>query len=297
MSDLIVNKKDPDQSIMDIGSNCSKCNRLDFLPFTCEYCKLIFCEDHRRLEAHQCPGTDKFYNQAKQSYDYTSKSQDSPEPISSLFPNRDQDRAKINQLINKNPNPTTIKDKAFRVGDSAKTHKNAFSKFNKFISLQRDKLVKNPSGIKKLFGSSSSSSSSTSNKPTTLLSGNKNPAVDLQLLRSTSKGDKKISPSDRVYVWCLYVDANEEEEDKLKNIDINKQRVGVILNKNWPIGRGLDVISEVLRIKNDNNKTNDVHDRLNIFKLSSEPVLIKNSDRCGSLKTGDVLYLVRGSIE
>lgn len=294
MTNLMVDNKGKDESMMDIGTNCSKCNRLDFLPFTCEYCKLVFCEDHRKLEAHQCPGTEKFYNQAKKEYDYTKKSQDSPEPIASLFPNREQDRAKVDKLINQQqPKPTNIKT-AFRVGDAAKGKKNAFSKFNKFINLQREKInTQSGSKIKKLFSKDSGKASGRSSGGL----GAKNATVDIQLLRKTSKGDSKIKPEDRVYVWCLYVDANEEEEDKLKKIDIDKQRVGVFLNKHWPVGRGLDVISETLKIKNNNNRTTDVHERLNIFKMTPEAELVKTSDRCSKFKTGDILYLVRGMTE
>lgn len=35
----------------DIGSHCSECRQLDFLPFTCAKCKLVFCLDHRNKHA------------------------------------------------------------------------------------------------------------------------------------------------------------------------------------------------------------------------------------------------------
>ncbi|KAG0309021.1 zinc finger, AN1-type domain [Dissophora globulifera] len=40
-----------------IGKHCSdhSCSQLDFLPYTCQYCSQIFCQDHWRLETHQCP--------------------------------------------------------------------------------------------------------------------------------------------------------------------------------------------------------------------------------------------------
>ncbi|KAF9081426.1 zinc finger, AN1-type domain [Mortierella sp. GBA35] len=39
-----------------IGKHCSDktCSQLDFLPFTCQYCKQIYCQDHWRLEGHTC---------------------------------------------------------------------------------------------------------------------------------------------------------------------------------------------------------------------------------------------------
>ena len=39
-----------------IGAHCSNefCHIKTFLPFTCQYCKLKFCEDHWRPEWHKC---------------------------------------------------------------------------------------------------------------------------------------------------------------------------------------------------------------------------------------------------
>ncbi|KAF9349505.1 hypothetical protein BGX26_012201 [Mortierella sp. AD094] len=43
-----------------IGKHCSDstCSQLDFLPFNCQYCKQTFCQDHWRLENHNCPNKD-----------------------------------------------------------------------------------------------------------------------------------------------------------------------------------------------------------------------------------------------
>lgn len=39
-----------------IGQHCSlkECNRLDFLPITCDACDQVFCVDHYKYETHQC---------------------------------------------------------------------------------------------------------------------------------------------------------------------------------------------------------------------------------------------------
>lgn len=41
----------------DLGLHCSKvdCGQLDFLPFTCHGCRLVFCLDHRSYQGHNCP--------------------------------------------------------------------------------------------------------------------------------------------------------------------------------------------------------------------------------------------------
>jgi len=38
----------------DVGANCSFCKQKDFLPVTCEYCKEIFCSNHKFPEEHFC---------------------------------------------------------------------------------------------------------------------------------------------------------------------------------------------------------------------------------------------------
>uniref|UniRef100_A0A8H7Y3Y3 AN1-type domain-containing protein n=1 Tax=Psilocybe cubensis TaxID=181762 RepID=A0A8H7Y3Y3_PSICU len=45
-----------DTHILDIGQQCShpSCLLVDFLPFKCQHCKLPFCQEHFRVEHHQC---------------------------------------------------------------------------------------------------------------------------------------------------------------------------------------------------------------------------------------------------
>jgi predicted nucleic acid binding AN1-type Zn finger protein len=40
----------------DLGKQCylKECKQLDFLPFTCEYCKHVFCHEHWKPENHHC---------------------------------------------------------------------------------------------------------------------------------------------------------------------------------------------------------------------------------------------------
>lgn len=42
---------------MEVGTHCNNptCNRLDFLPIKCQYCKKTFCSDHFQLSNHDCP--------------------------------------------------------------------------------------------------------------------------------------------------------------------------------------------------------------------------------------------------
>lgn len=40
----------------DTGKQCSSkiCQRLDFLPFHCQHCNLVFCKEHFQPSAHEC---------------------------------------------------------------------------------------------------------------------------------------------------------------------------------------------------------------------------------------------------
>ncbi|KAG0470645.1 hypothetical protein HPP92_017345 [Vanilla planifolia] len=45
------------EAFPDLGKHCEHddCNQLDFLPFTCDGCRKVFCLEHRTHKAHGCP--------------------------------------------------------------------------------------------------------------------------------------------------------------------------------------------------------------------------------------------------
>eukprot|EP01132_Coremiostelium_polycephalum_P011568 gene11568-14170_t len=47
----------PDRDLDKIGVHChlKDCNLLDFLPFTCDGCKKMFCLEHKDYGEHKCP--------------------------------------------------------------------------------------------------------------------------------------------------------------------------------------------------------------------------------------------------
>ncbi|CAE6071010.1 unnamed protein product [Arabidopsis arenosa] len=48
------------EAFPDLGEHCQNpdCKLLDFLPFTCDGCKLVFCLEHRSYKSHSCPKSD-----------------------------------------------------------------------------------------------------------------------------------------------------------------------------------------------------------------------------------------------
>ena len=47
--------------ILAVGKRCShsQCMLVDFLPFNCQHCRKSFCQEHFKVEAHQCPQYDE----------------------------------------------------------------------------------------------------------------------------------------------------------------------------------------------------------------------------------------------
>ncbi|XP_051141468.1 zinc finger AN1 domain-containing stress-associated protein 12 [Andrographis paniculata] len=48
------------EAFPDLGSHCQHldCRQLDFLPFTCNACRKVFCLEHRSYKAHECPNSE-----------------------------------------------------------------------------------------------------------------------------------------------------------------------------------------------------------------------------------------------
>lgn len=169
-----------DTGIIDIGKNCSTCHRLDFLPFVCEYCKLTFCEDHRRLDSHQCKYQRRHNNQGGQGgYRYTGPS------AASLFPDNSQRKRQqeLKFVASQLPEP---------INASQSLPKSALQRFKWFIdknlTLATLKLKKD-------------------NSPMAVVA-----------MKPKAQGDNKIAIGDRVYVWTVYVDGdlNKLNVEKVK---------------------------------------------------------------------------------
>ncbi|CUM51331.1 uncharacterized protein AC631_02227 [Debaryomyces fabryi] len=273
---LFVNetKVHPDQGIMNIGKQCHKCQQVDFLPFHCEYCKFTYCSNHRSLDSHQCPVKPQEKTRSSQQYDATA---------ASLFPDREKDKIKLeNSINNATPKATNILGRNGAQG-------NVIAKFAKFLRLQKNKKSTDDK-VMGLFKKKSVPSARTK-------------VADMAILRREAKGDTKVSDTDKIYLWCLYINpkqvSDNAEEDIFSNIDVHKEKRAVWVSKQWSVGRALDSIADNLSIVNINNRTRESDERLCICKVSDDelPVLLETSDRClKAFRNADLIYLVRGKI-
>lgn len=256
-NNLFMSVKPPskDVGLMNLGKHCHKCSELDFLPFHCEFCNHTYCSKHRTLDLHGCVRPSSPVGNS----DYSGPT------AASLFPDRAKHQQMLDDLL-KAPTATTIAG-LLGVGDS----KNALTKLTKFLHIQRTKRQKRSFFLKK-----------TPNK-----------VVELASIKKVARGGP-VPEADRVYLWVLFVDRNEDDMDK---IDAEKERRGVWVSKNWSVGRALDSLADVLGIMNYNNSTQQTSERLNLFKLEkNEPKVLETSKKVGlALTNGDMVYLVRGS--
>lgn len=159
-----------------------------------------------------------------------------------------------------------------RIGDtsiiSSTTNKSALDKLAKFFKRRESK----KDVTKK-------TKSKTSNK-----------MIQLINLKRTAKGDSSIPLDNRIYVYCLVLDSD--------NDDSNEHQI--YINKVWPVGRALDYIAKQLNVPNQNNNFKiDSDQKLNLYRKDDQTGAIKyllSANRVSTdIKDLDSLYLVRGN--
>lgn len=271
-NNLFMNKvKTPseDLGILNLGKHCFKCNELDFLPFHCEFCNHTYCSNHRGLETHNCVG--------RNEKEHVPKEYSGP-TAASLFPDHKKRQEQLNASL-KPAKPTTIAQKQ-NVKDSSKP--NPLMKLTRFLHLQR--LERQKSTKSSLFGRNKSSTTSKVSNVT-----------EIANIKKTAKGASNVNVADRIYLWVLYINQNEDELDKT---NVQRDRRGVWVLKAWSVGRALDLVSDVLGIVNNNNSTQQAAERLNLFVVKEEdPVLMETTKKvAATLLSGDTIYLVKGSM-
>lgn len=262
MTQVEINKED--QGVMNLGKHCYKCQQLNFLPFHCEFCNHVYCSQHRSLDVHNCVGRPQSpSNGGNNTY--------SGPTAASLFPDKEKRQKELEKRLELSKlSATTIEEKATKTGKSS-----AITKLTKFLHLQKLSRKK----LSLLFSRPKAT----------------NKVAETSSIKKVAKGPNNVSQTDRIYVWVLYVNRNEDEIEK---INPEKERKGVWVSKNWTIGRALDSVADVVGIMNHNNKTSETSERLQLFKaVDDAPVTLPLAKKVGgSFSNGDTVYLVRGTL-
>ncbi|KAI0859499.1 AN1-like zinc finger protein [Xylaria cubensis] len=277
--------KDTDPTL--IGKHCQLeyCNQLDFLPFFCQSCKKTFCLDHRTEDSHKCENKGAWAERRRQAQlarpaagegkrmrDYVSEkpcaAADCKTTVgTSLVPgvhcaSCNHDYCLKHRLREEHDCQNKTPIGARPVNEQAKS---AFAKLRAWGSAKKEQASR---ALPKA-------------KPTSASAR----MVAVNNLKKTAKGDAKLPPEKRVY---LYVEA-EAETTTAKNY-----KGEFFYSKDWVTGRVLDAAAKSLQIENVNNQSSDERDKLRIFHVEGGRVLEFNEKVGSALASGNTIVLLRG---
>lgn len=278
-----------------IGAHCQMpfCHQLDFLPFRCESCRGKFCLDHRTESAHDCPKAGTWARERRQ--------RNSPAPTSYAptqkpnVLNHEQQCSNVSckTLVNTPLTPGIhcpncnrqycLKHRMREDHDCAKlTPLGAKPQTQKERGLAAlDKL--RAWGASRKPTSSSTTKAPAKPKPTSAKAGSSIAAVNK--LKQTAKGDDKIPIDKRVY---LHVEASADTTTA-------KYPTGdFYYNKEFSVGRVLDIAAKALQVANVNNRGGGEEDKLRVFHVEGGR-LLEFSEKLGdATKTGNTIVILRG---
>ncbi|KAH8645028.1 hypothetical protein IG631_02492 [Alternaria alternata] len=283
-----------------IGAHCQMeyCNVLDFLPFRCESCHGKFCLDHRTEYAHKCPKEGEWARQRAKNNQASSLS--TPKPT--VF-NHDQQCAdpSCKTLIDtaraqgvhcvrcnrryclkhrfeedhdcKNLTPIGARPQNYV---QARTQ-TALTRLKAWAEQKKKDDEKRRSAPKKTgflgIGKSSASSAAASAQ------------AELNALKRTAKGEASVPQEKRIY---LHVEASADTTKA-------KYPTGKFFyNKEWTVGRVLDMAAKSLQVQNVNNRGGGEEEKLRVFHVEGGR-LLKFSEKIGEPCTsGNMIVLLRG---
>ncbi|KAI0600092.1 AN1-like zinc finger protein [Biscogniauxia sp. FL1348] len=281
--------KDTDATL--IGKHCQLeyCNQLDFLPFFCQSCKKTFCLDHRTEDAHRCASRGAWAERRRQAQlarpsagegirmrDYVTEkpcaAADCKTTVgTSLAPgvhcatcNRDYClRHRLREEHDcRSRVPVGARPAPFDVSEQTRS---AFARLRAWGTAKKEQ----------------ASRALPKPKPTSASAR----LVAVNSLKKTARGDAKLPPEKRVYV---YVEA-EAETTTAKNY-----KGEFFYSKDWVVGRVLDAAAKSLQVENVNNQSSDERDKLRVFHVEGGRVLEFNEKIGSAVVSGNTIVLLRG---
>ncbi len=282
-------QKLPDTSL--VGKHCQLdyCNQLDFLPFYCQSCHKTFCLDHRTEGAHKCANAGAWAErrrlaqmarpaagEGKKLRDYVSEkpcaSPDCKTVVgTSLVPgvhctNCNRDYCLKHRLREdhdcSNLTPLGARPQTFDARASAKS---ALDKLRAWGTAKKEQAGR---VLPKA-------------KPTSASAR----LVAVNALKKTAKGDEKLAPEKRVYVYV---------EAEAGTTDAKIPKGGFFYSRDWVIGRVLDAAARSLQIQNINNASSNEQDKLRVFHVEGGRLLEFNEKVGAALVSGNTIVLLRG---
>lgn len=112
-----------------------------------------------------------------------------------------------------------------------------------------------------------------------------NAQAELNALKRGAKGEASVPPEKRVY---LHVEASADTTK-------SKYPTGKFFyNKDWPVGRVLDMAAKALQVQNVNNHGGGEEEKLRVFHVEGGRLLKFNEKIGEPCKSGNMIVLLRG---
>jgi hypothetical protein len=263
----------PSDGLLQVGDHCNFCSDLDFLPFTCDDCGNVFCQQHRKPDSHSC--SQKLKKQQKQN--------SKPAPMAAVAPTKYTRPASA---------PTTGRRLGSSPAGTPPPAQASEKSNNNKAALEK---------LKSLWGSNkssnsapSSSSSQASSSGHNLFSGWKKPSLAAQLrtsraqelkllnqLKRDAKGDAKIELAHRRY---LYFESAA-----------TGKKVPVYHRDDIITGKLLDKAADTLNINLRTANSSAVGGKMALYLARTQQFLPYNEKLStalgGAVKDGDTLIL------
>jgi len=288
-----VQKALPDVSLLGTHCQLEYCNQLDFLPFYCQSCQRTFCLDHRTESAHACTQAGA-WAQRRRDAQLRRPAAGEGRPLHDAVPSQkpcaspackttigtslvtgvhcascnrdyclrhrlqeDHDCARLEPL-GARPAQATL-DNASARARSALGRLKAWGAAKKEAAGRALPKAKPSSAAQRM--------------------------VAVNALKKTAKGDDKLAPEKRVY---LYVEAEADTT-------VAKLPKGQFFySGDWVVGRLLDAAAKSLQVQNVNNASSKEQDKLRVFHVEGGR-LLEFSEKVGkALVSGNTIVLLRG---
>ncbi|KAF1843298.1 uncharacterized protein K460DRAFT_407660 [Cucurbitaria berberidis CBS 394.84] len=287
----------PQGEVEAIGAHCQLeyCHVLDFLPFKCQSCKGTFCLDHRSEYAHKCinegawararteqartssvPSKPSLYTHDQQCYDKSCKTLINTPRMPA---NQCSSCNRSYCLKHRMPEDHDCKNVPRRGATAPSARQqtmSALSKLKLWAENKRNEDAKRRSTPKKsggFLGLGKNSSAAASAQS------------ELNMLKRTAKGEASVPQEKRIY---LHVEASA---------DTTKAKFPTgkfFYNKEWTVGRVLDMAAKSLQVQNVNNRGGGEEEKLRVFHVEGGR-LLKFAEKIGeSCTTGNMIVLLRG---
>ncbi|GAO47350.1 hypothetical protein SAICODRAFT_31232 [Saitoella complicata NRRL Y-17804] len=256
-----------------IGAVCHTCGRSDFLPFTCNYCGLKYCQDHRHPQSHTCGP----YSALQKEQALKTGSSTPPPAIGSI--KTTCSHTQCSTALDGIMSPGTV---CKCRGIFCLKHRHPLDHACKYTSPPPTSAARAREALEKLrhWASSYGSTRTDAGKKTSTKTSR---VLVVAKMKKTSKGDQRVPQEKRIYI---HAEGPPDEP--------NQPKADIYVSREWSTGKALDSIASLLGVRNNNNAAMEDDDKLRLINVDLG-ALLEHAPKFGDVaKDGDTIMLVRG---